>query len=269
MSVPSIGIAYRVLTVVQRTEEGSPARKVILKKGEQPAEVPQFAPGDKVVKAEIIGGDAEEKTLLEKMKIVKWEFSEENPNWPFFMELIQSLSPEAKVRLTLSDDRIAELPLVEDPDAFVADRGLVCTYGTFIDRADNWAQAFVIGKRATGESLYQVYGFLRGLGTGQISIFGLGGPVTIAGAAGSAASEGLAELLYFLTVLSANLAVINFLPIPLLDGGHMVFLAIEGIFRRPVSEKVVVAFHYAGFVFIISLMLFVLSLDLGIIARPH
>ena len=76
-------------------------------------------------------------------------------------------------------------------------------------------------------------------------------------------------LLLFLTVLSANLAVINFLPIPLLDGGHMVFLALEGIFRRPVSEKVVVAFHYAGFVFIISLMLFVLSLDFGFIARPH
>jgi regulator of sigma E protease len=68
-------------------------------------------------------------------------------------------------------------------------------------------------------------------------------------------------------MLSANLAVINFLPIPLLDGGHMVFLILEGILRRPVSEKVVVAFHYLGFVFIISLMLFVLSLDVGLIPR--
>ena len=70
-------------------------------------------------------------------------------------------------------------------------------------------------------------------------------------------------MLLFLTMLSANLAVINFLPIPILDGGHMVFLLLEGILKRPVNERVVIAFHYAGFLFIISLMLFVLSLDIG------
>ena len=95
----------------------------------------------------------------------------------------------------------------------------------------------------------------------------LGGPKTIAEAAGSAAFEGVSQLLIFLTLLSANLAVVNFLPIPLLDGGHMVFLILEGIMRRPVSEKVVVAFHYLGFVFILSLMLFVLGLDFHIIPR--
>ena len=47
----------------------------------------------------------------------------------------------------------------------------------------------------------------------------------------------------------------------------MVFLILEGIMRRPVSERVQIAFHYAGFVFIISLMLFVLSLDVGLIPR--
>jgi regulator of sigma E protease len=57
--------------------------------------------------------------------------------------------------------------------------------------------------------------------------------------------------------------VINFMPIPLLDGGHMVFLTYEGIRGRPASEKFVVAMHTIGFVFIISLMLFVLSRDLG------
>jgi regulator of sigma E protease len=74
-------------------------------------------------------------------------------------------------------------------------------------------------------------------------------------------------LLVFLTMLSANLAVINFLPIPLLDGGHMVFLAWEGLRGRPASEKFVVALHTVGFVFIISLMLFVIALDLHLIPR--
>ena len=68
-------------------------------------------------------------------------------------------------------------------------------------------------------------------------------------------------------MLSANLAVINFLPIPLLDGGHMVFLLWEGIRGKPAGEKFVVAMHTVGFVFIITLMLFVISLDLGLIER--
>ncbi len=68
-------------------------------------------------------------------------------------------------------------------------------------------------------------------------------------------------------MLSANLAVINFLPIPLLDGGHMVFLIYEGIRGKPASERIVLAFHYAGFLFILSLMAFVFMLDLGIISR--
>ncbi|OHB80688.1 MAG: hypothetical protein A2W31_12865 [Planctomycetes bacterium RBG_16_64_10] len=68
-------------------------------------------------------------------------------------------------------------------------------------------------------------------------------------------------------MLSANLAVINFLPIPLLDGGHIVLLTLEGIFRRPVSEKIVIALHTMGFVLIVGVMLFVLALDVGLIPR--
>ena len=89
--------------------------------------------------------------------------------------------------------------------------------------------------RETVDAVLQVYSFLRRLGT-QISPFALGGPKTIAEAAGGAAYEGVSQLLIFLTLLSANLAVVNFLPIPLLDGGHMVFLILEGLMRRPVSE---------------------------------
>ena len=57
------------------------------------------------------------------------------------------------------------------------------------------------------------------------------------------------------------------MPIPLLDGGHMVFLCWEGIRGRPASERFVVALHTVGFVFIITLMLFVLALDFKFIPR--
>ncbi|MFN9363725.1 MAG: site-2 protease family protein, partial [Planctomycetota bacterium] len=88
-------------------------------------------------------------------------------------------------------------------------------------------------------------------------------PGTIATVATSEATEGTSRLLLFLTMLSANLAIVNFLPIPVLDGGHMVFLAYEGIFRRPVTEKVQVILTYAGLAFILGLMLFVIFLDVS------
>ena len=106
-----------------------------------------------------------------------------------------------------------------------------------------------------------VFRFLKKLGS-QVPFKMLGGPVTIARGGGLLGLEGLSSLLIFLTMLSANLAVINFLPIPLLDGGHMVFLAYEGIRGRPANEKFVLALHTIGFVFIVSLMLFVIGLDI-------
>jgi regulator of sigma E protease len=68
-------------------------------------------------------------------------------------------------------------------------------------------------------------------------------------------------------MLSANLAVVNFLPIPVLDGGHMVFLIYEGIMGKPPSERVFVLLSYLGLAFILTLMLFVLGLDFGFISR--
>ena len=105
--------------------------------------------------------------------------------------------------------------------------------------------------------------FLTKLVGGKISVSNLGGPGTIAMAATSEASQGTSRLLLFLTLLSANLAIVNFLPIPVLDGGHMLFLAYEGLFRRPVSEKAQIVLTYAGLIFILGLMLFVIYLDIG------
>ena len=104
--------------------------------------------------------------------------------------------------------------------------------------------------------------FLQKLG-GQVSPTALGGPLTIAQVAGEAAYEGMGALLISLTILSANLAVLNFLPIPVLDGGHMVFLLGEGITGRPVGERVMIALQSLGLVFLLGLMLFVTTLDVS------
>jgi regulator of sigma E protease len=168
--------------------------------------------------------------------------------------------------LTLRDERTVEIePAISDA-FFNPERGFRPNPKKILRKAETWGDALPMALHETKDALLQVYAFLRKIGT-QISPKGLGGPVTIFKAAGAAADEGLPDLLLFLTMLSANLAVINFLPIPLLDGGHMVLLTLEAIFRKPVSERVVGYFQWAGLIFILSLMVFVLSLDLGLLSR--
>ena len=91
----------------------------------------------------------------------------------------------------------------------------------------------------------------------------LGGPVLIARVAGSEAGEGIPRLLLFLTFLSANLAILNFLPIPVLDGGHMVFLAAEGVLGRPVPERIQMTLTFVGFCGLMALMVFVFTNDIA------
>ncbi|MCA9189219.1 MAG: site-2 protease family protein, partial [Planctomycetales bacterium] len=120
-------------------------------------------------------------------------------------------------------------------------------------------EALSLGARETWEGVGQVIAVLK-----RIRQVGknLGGPGSIVVAAVSEASQGWARLLVFLTLLSANLAVINMLPIPVLDGGHMMFLLYEGARGKPVNERIAFVLTMIGFVFILSLMLFVIGLDI-------
>jgi regulator of sigma E protease len=78
-----------------------------------------------------------------------------------------------------------------------------------------------------------------------------------------AAAEDPYKFLLFLAIISVNLAVINFLPIPVLDGGHMVFLIYESVFRRPAPERVLTYALIFGLTLLVFLMGFVTYLDLG------
>ncbi|MBI3837247.1 MAG: site-2 protease family protein [Planctomycetia bacterium] len=271
VSVPAMGITYKVLNIVHQTEKGSPAAVAQLMQGDKPAAAPLFASGDEIVKAEFLAPKHDKPQAdSAAMALVPdpVEFSGEKPNWPFFMTLLQMVPAGTQVKLTLKDGRAATLA-AEDADLwFYPNRGLVMSPEITMTKAHSLAEAMALGAQQTKEKVLEVYAFLRKLGT-QISPYGLVGPKTIVEAACSAASEGVPELLMFLTMLSANLAVINFLPIPVLDGGHMVFLILEGILRRPVNERVLAPFMYLGLLFIVLLMLFVLGLDFGLIPRVH
>src|SRR5438046_2045468 len=95
---------------------------------------------------------------------------------------------------------------------------------------------------AVGRAVYQTYDYakltLMGLFkmvTGDVSPRNIGGPILIAQMAGQQAQEGLGSFLAFLAVLSINLGVLNLLPIPVLDGGHLLFFLVESVIGRPVS----------------------------------
>lgn len=112
------------------------------------------------------------------------------------------------------------------------------------------------------DSVRQVIGTIRSLLTQRVSKKLLGGPVTIATTAYATASEGLGTFLKFLGMLSINLAVMNFLPIPPLDGGQMCFLMGEKLKGSPLPERVQVGFTMIGLSAVLSLMVVVLYQDL-------
>ncbi len=89
-----------------------------------------------------------------------------------------------------------------------------------------------------------------------------GGPIMIAQMAGQQAKKGLADLVFLLAVLSIDLAIVNLLPIPILDGGHLLFLSIEAIRRRPLSVKHLEVAQQIGLIIIILLFAFIFYNDI-------
>ena len=254
VAVSTLGIAFNVGSEIVEVEPGSPAALGGLKAGELVTRA-RFAKNDEPI-------DEEDPGV---------ELSEESQSWPFVMAMLQQAPKGTRLQLTVqSSDGLArdvELKPIESTTDFVLDRGLVFRPVYRLVKASSVGAAISKGFSKTGEDLSMVYRFLQKITSNQISPRLLGGPIEIAKQAGKSAEEGLGRLLLFLTMLSANLAVINFLPIPVLDGGHMVFLMYEFVRGKPPSENVVAALSYVGLILLLSLMLFVFGLDLGLIAR--
>jgi len=97
---------------------------------------------------------------------------------------------------------------------------------------------------------------------GKVSADNLGGPIRIAQMAGKQAEEGVASFAFFIALLSMNLGIINLLPIPVLDGGHLMFFAIEAVTRKEVNEKIRERANQFGIVVLVLLMIFVVYNDI-------
>jgi len=126
------------------------------------------------------------------------------------------------------------------------------------------------GARSVAEFTVLTYRVIGGLITGAVSFRNIAGPVGIVAITGETAKHGIISLLQLTALLSVNLAVINLLPIPALDGGHLFFLLIEAVRRKAVNQALQERLTQAGFLLLMGLMVFIVFNDVqnfGIVAK--
>jgi regulator of sigma E protease len=250
----AVGIAYQVDNEVAWVEPGGPADRAGLKVG------------DRLEKADFLLNKVPEENRPDlKIEELAVDLAD-NPNaWPAAWDEFQLLPEGIQVRLHYVRDgkpNSAVMPVEVEQGSFSPQRWLLLADVQENHQAQSWSEAFQLGVRETREGIWQVGVTLRKLILGEVAITKLGGPATILAVAGIEASHSVSRLLVFLTLLSANLAVLNILPIPVLDGGHLMFLIYEVISGKPVNERVALGLTMLGFSLLLGLMVFVLGMDI-------
>ncbi|MCH2210022.1 MAG: RIP metalloprotease RseP [Fuerstiella sp.] len=259
LPIPAIGAAFGVSTTIAKVIEGSEAAGI--------TDPGQLKPDQKITKIVLpykeddgLGTAGDEAAIFELP-------DDSQVNWAHIFYMIQQ-APLRDIRIHIdeSSDSASFSVLLQkqefEENWYLPIRGIRGFEDLSEKRvADSTGQAVQLGVRQTRNSIVNIYMTLRSLVRGDLSAKALSGPLGILSIGYQVADSGLAQLLTFLGLLSINLAVLNFLPIPILDGGHMVFLIWEGVTRRKPSPRVIGLAHVIGLFFIIFLFCFVMYLD--------
>jgi len=188
-----------------------------------------------------------------------------------FVELVIS-RPDKQVDIEIQrngETYLTEVNLgVKDDDSTKGFIGI----GTTIDKEQinkylavekySFPQNFTMAIDQTNEMIVLTLNMFGKMITGQISGKNLSGPVGIAKDAGTVAKRGLIATLSFMAIISISLGILNLLPVPVLDGGQIVFVLVEKIIRRPLPEKIQIVFQQIGVGALLFLMVFALYNDL-------
>ncbi|OIQ25479.1 sigma E protease regulator RseP [uncultured Vibrio sp.] len=185
-------------------------------------------------------------------------------SWQQLVSVIQA-HPELPVELMVyRNERSVEVTLT--PDSRQNGQGKTIGFAGIAPEVSEWPENYrfdlqygvfeSIGKsiEKTGQVIGLTATMLKKLVVGDVGLNNLSGPISIAKGAGTTADYGLVYFLGFLALISINLGIINLVPLPMLDGGHLLFFAVEAVIRRPVPEKVQEMGYRVGGAIILSVM---------------
>jgi regulator of sigma E protease len=196
---------------------------------------------------------------------------QEITQWQQVVDTIQA-HPEQSINIAV--ERSGQtLNVVMTPDARQLKNGNTIGFAGIAPQISEWPESYrfelqygvfeSVGKAIdkTGQIISLTVSMLKKLIVGDVGLNNLSGPISIAKGAGTTADYGLVYFLGFLALISVNLGIINLVPLPMLDGGHLLFFAIEAVIRRPVPEKVQEMGYRIGGAIIFSLMLIAIFND--------
>jgi regulator of sigma E protease len=233
------GLVPLVPTVIDEVQEGSPAARGGIE------------PGDHVLSV-----DGIETPSFDRMS----ETVRERPEQIIPVVVERTIDGQVR-RLTLTvETGVEKAPRASD-GKFV-DVG-VLGVGAKIDRIRlGPGEALLAGSQAAGRASMLILGGLREIVTGGVSLKAVGGPVAIGQLTGHFARQGISSLLGWVALFSINLAILNLLPIPVLDGGHILFLGIEATRGRPLSTTQKLRLSQVGLAFLVLLMAWAFTADI-------
>ncbi|MDT8370442.1 MAG: RIP metalloprotease RseP [Gammaproteobacteria bacterium] len=255
----------RQITVPKRDLEQKPQQSLFEQLGMTPVRIKLLPILDSVV-----AGGAADRAGLKKGDLLLSHNGKHTDDWNRWVDLIKS-SPEKLLNVTIERNK-QQLHLVLTPDKGIDNHG-------FIGARVN-ASATPIPKELQAElrhgpidALYyackETWQFtsstlksLGGMLVGTVSTKNLGGPISIAQYAGSSAEQGAITFISFLAMISISLGILNLLPIPILDGGHLMLYLIEGIKGSPVSETLQQSAQKLGIMLLLTLMILAFFNDL-------
>ena len=241
--------------------------KVLAHLGLEPAR-PELPP---VIGEVVVGEPADEAGLRAGDRLLRAD-GKPLKTWKAWVDYVRA-RPGKPIRVELERNG-RRLTLQLTPRALPTEKGVVGRIGAGVQVPEGLFDRYRAEVRyGPGEALIQAWDktwdlsatMLRVMGrmlTGKASIENLSGPITIAQTAGQAANVGFAYFVKFLAVVSISLGVLNLFPIPVLDGGHLLFFLIEAVKGSPLSERAMEQGQRIGIAFLVGLMSLAFYVDL-------
>lgn len=270
------------IAIETRNEDGMPQHHVLNipeEDAQKPEELydrlglqpwlPEFEP---IFGRIIEGGAAATAGLQEGDRVISAD-GNKIKNWVQWVEYIETHA-ETPIQLIVSRNDV-HMSVTLTPAAVETDEGTVGKIGAAVDVPDEVmdtltvhyslpvGEAFVDGLEKTWYYAFATLKMMGKMFIGKASVENLSGPISIAQFAGQSAEMGYVHFLKFMALVSVSLGVLNLLPVPMLDGGHLMFYAIEAVKGSPVSDRVQIVFQQIGILLLMSLMLFAVFLDIG------